>query len=36
MVPESLYIEFGKVLYAIAIADGSINEKEKKAVIDLI
>jgi hypothetical protein len=36
MVSKQFYIEFGKVLYALAIADGYVNEKEKNAVIRLI
>ncbi len=36
MVSKDFYIEFGKVLYALTIADGYISDKEKKAVIDLV
>lgn len=36
MVSRQFYVEFGKVLYALAIADGVISEKEKNAVIDLV
>lgn len=36
MVPKHFYIEFGKVLYALAIADGYVSEKEKNAVIQLV
>jgi len=36
MIPKHFYIEFGKVLYALAIADGYVSEKEKNAVIQLV
>jgi hypothetical protein len=36
MIPKHFYIEFGKVLYALAVADGYISEKEKNAVIQLV
>lgn len=36
MIPKQFYVEFGKVLYALAVADGHVSEKEKNAVIKLI
>lgn len=36
MVSKEFYIEFGKVLYALALTDGCISEKEKKSVIELV
>ena len=36
MIPKHFYIEFGKVLYALAVADGYVSEKEKNAVINLV
>jgi uncharacterized tellurite resistance protein B-like protein len=36
MVSKQFYIEFGKVLYAMAVADGYVSEKEKNAVMKLI
>jgi hypothetical protein len=36
MIPKHFYIEFCKVLYALAVADGYISEKEKNAVIQLV
>lgn len=36
MLSKEFYVEYGKVLYALAMADGAVQEKERQALVKLI
>ena len=36
MLPKEFYIEYGRVLYAVAMADGAVQARERETLIKLV